>query len=274
MPEIGFRKHLVIMQKYQRFFLIPVMWVTGCATMPQLHHVEQGNRDAAARAVQQAEQLQLQRQKISELESVQTDLVMEIDILRDQLDEFRTRGASPGGSAATRAESSQSRSGGNQGANLKPELDPTGKVVLGQYEWVWFDLLDRNIPIRIDTGHKASSLYVKSVQPFERDGKNWARFVLALQKSGDDPGEEDVTLEAPVMRAIRTRNTSTGEFERRPVVKLKITIGPLLDEVEFHLVQRENARLPGLLGRNFLRDIAVVDVAREYIQPKQANGQP
>lgn len=262
------------MRKYQCIFLIPVVVVTGCATVPQLQHVEQRSRDATARAMQQAEQLQLQKQKISELESVQTDLLMEVDVLRDQLDEFRTRGAISGRSTDGGAESGQSRQGSSQGAGDEPELDSTGKVVLGQYEWVWFDLLDRNIPIHIDTGNKASSLFVKSMQPFERDGKNWIRFVLALQKNNEDSAGEDVTLEAPVVRAIRTRNTNTGEFERRPVVKLKITIGPLLDEVEFNLVQRENARLPGLLGRNFLRDIAVVDVAREYIQPKQTNGQP
>ncbi len=261
------------MHKYQRVFLIPVMWVTGCATVPQLHQVEQRNRDAAAQALQQAEQLQLQRQKITELESVQTDLLMDVDVLRDQLDELRARRAGSGASLASRAEAGRTaQSDGTQGVSVQPELDPTGKVVLGQYEWVWFDLLDRNIRIHIDTGSKSSSLFIKSLQPFERDGKNWVAFVLSLQT--DDDSLEDVTLEAPVVRVIRTRNTSTGEFERRPVVKLKITIGPLLDEVEFNLIQRENARLPGLLGRNFLRDIAVVDVAREYIQPRQKNGQP
>lgn len=261
------------MQKYRLFFLIPVMWVTGCATLPQLHNVEKQNRNATAQSVQQAEQLQLQKQKISELESVQADLLMEVEVLRDQLDEVRARGTFSGGLTSSRSKATQTRPDGTEGASVKPELDPTGKVVLGQYEWVWFDLLDRNIRFHIDTGNKASSLFVKSLQPFERDGKNWVRFVLSLQGSDDD-SVEDVTLETPVLRAIRTRNTNTGEFERRPVVKLKITIGPLLDEVEFNLVQRENTRFPGLLGRNFLRDIAVVDVAREYIQPKQTNGQP
>lgn len=42
----------------------------------------------------------------------------------------------------------------------------------------------------------------------------------------------------------------------------------MTEKAEFTLKDRSDMTFPVLLGREFLKDIAVVDVAREYIQPK------
>lgn len=56
--------------------------------------------------------------------------------------------------------------------------------------------------------------------------------------------------------------------ERRYVVRLPIQLGEFIEEAEFTLADRANMRYPVLLGREFLRDVAVVDVSKKYTQAK------
>lgn len=140
-----------------------------------------------------------------------------------------------------------------------PALD---KMVVGRNEWVWFDLLGRNLKARIDTGALSSSLSATDIQPFERDGRNWLRFRVPDE---EHPEGGDV-YEAPLVRNVRIRQASADDLDRRPVVKLRVRMGEHVDEAEFNLSNRENMLYPVLLGRNFLRDIMVVDVAEKFTQ--------
>lgn len=139
-----------------------------------------------------------------------------------------------------------------------------GKAVLGRNEWAWLELLQRNLKARIDTGALSSSLSAIELQPFERDGQRWIRFRVPDEEHPDG-GE---VYETPLLRHVRIRQASAGELERRPVVQLKVRVGELADETEFTLTNRENMLYPVLLGRNFLRDVALVDVARKFVQQK------
>lgn len=143
-------------------------------------------------------------------------------------------------------------------------VSPEGKIVLGRNEWAWLDLLGRTLKARIDTGAKSSSLNAVDLQPFERDGKEWIRFRVP-DESHPDGGE---MYETALVRHVRIRQASAEELERRPVVKLKVRVGELVEETEFSLTNRQNMLYPLLLGRNFLRDIAIVDVARKFVQEK------
>ncbi len=157
-----------------------------------------------------------------------------------------------------------------------PNSEPTlvvnedGKAVLGRNEWVWLELLDRNIKARIDTGASSSSLSAVDLQPFEREGQNWIRFRVPDEEHPDG-GE---TYESPLVRHVRIRQASADELERRPVVRLKVRLGKLADDAEFTLTNRGNMLYPLLLGRNFLRDVAVVDVARKFVQKKYSPERP
>ena len=51
---------------------------------------------------------------------------------------------------------------------------------------------------------------------------------------------------------------------RRFVVELDIRLGQKLQTTEFTLTDRSNMTYPVLLGRAFLMDLYVVDVARSY----------
>ena len=73
---------------------------------------------------------------------------------------------------------------------------------------------------------------------------------------------------ARVIRFARIRQASSETVDRRPVVALTIKVGDFTDTAEFTLADRSAMTYPILLGREFLRDIALIDVAKSYYQPK------
>lgn len=168
-----------------------------------------------------------------------------------------------------------------------PAPQEIGKTILGELEWLWFDAINTNFRARIDTGATTSSLNASDIQEYERDGKTWVRFKLAHLKAAPDnitsasavTASENIdatsestllesTIEAPVKRWVKIRQVSSESLERRPVVELQIRLGELHEKTQFTLADRSHMEFPVLLGREFFKDIAVVDVAKSYIHPK------
>ncbi len=75
-------------------------------------------------------------------------------------------------------------------------------------------------------------------------------------------------MERPVKRIVRIIQSSVDGYDRRYVVEMPITIGDVTEETEFTLRDRQHLIYPVLLGRSYLRDTALVDVSRRYVQPK------
>jgi hypothetical protein len=138
-----------------------------------------------------------------------------------------------------------------------------GKLILGSAEWVWLDAADQAFNTRIDTGADTSSISADEITIFERNSKKWVSFYISHHDIG-----ERIQIKAPLVRRIRVRQASTKKFDRRPVVMLSVRVGGQNEKAEFSLTDRSNMKFPMLLGRTFLKDIAVVDVGRKYIQPK------
>lgn len=138
-----------------------------------------------------------------------------------------------------------------------------GKLLVGEAEWIWVDAANDAFQARVDTGATTSSISAQDITIFERNGKNWVRFFLSHQDA-----EDRIQIEAPLVRHVRVRQASADDLDRRPVVRLAVRLGDMTEKAEFTLKDRSDMAFPVLLGREFLKDIAVVDVAREYIQPK------
>lgn len=144
-----------------------------------------------------------------------------------------------------------------------PGQTADGKLLLGEAEWLWLDDVKQAFRARIDTGAKTSSISAEEISHFERNGKDWVRFFM------NHKGKEDrVPIEAPLVRHVRVRQASAEELDRRPVVRLSVWVGDQKEKTEFTLTDRSDMKYPVLLGRDFLKDIAVVDVGRKFIQPK------
>ncbi|USD66737.1 ATP-dependent zinc protease [Vibrio sp. SCSIO 43136] len=143
-----------------------------------------------------------------------------------------------------------------------PTKTQDGKLILGEKEWVYFPGAEKSIKARVDTGATTSSVSAVDIEPFERDGKEWVKFTFQHGKVIS----KEITL--PVERWVKVKKASEEEADRRPVVSGWIKVGDLKEKIEFTLVDRTHMEFGVLLGRNFFNDVAVVDVSRNYVQPK------
>ncbi len=145
--------------------------------------------------------------------------------------------------------------------SLMASTEEVSKAVVGRNEWVWFDLLGQALKSRVDTGALSSALNATGIQPFERNGDKWVSFALI-------EGQSAPRFEAPLLRYVRIRQSSTKKLDRRPVIKLRVRVGDMVEETPFTLNDRDSMIYPVLLGREFLRDVMVVDVSKKFTQSK------
>ena len=138
------------------------------------------------------------------------------------------------------------------------------KVVVGSTEWIYLTPPGHHYQARIDSGATTSSVSAQQITRFERNGKPWVRFRLQ-----HDDESTPIEIEAPLVRNVRIRQASADGVDRRPVVSMTVNLGARLQQdAEFTLTDRSQMTYPILLGREFLRDITLIDVGRQNIQPK------
>ena len=135
------------------------------------------------------------------------------------------------------------------------------KMVVGELETLWVDPPGVHITARIDTGASSSSLHAANLVEFERDGDEWVRFDWQLK-------ERNLTIERPIERWVKVVQQADPGGTRRPVVSLRLRIGDLADTFEFSLADRAHLEYQAILGRNFLTDVALVDVGRQFVQTR------
>lgn len=143
----------------------------------------------------------------------------------------------------------------NTYVNLNTEK-PDSKIIIGALEYV--RLVPPNVVLkaRIDTGAKTTSIDARDITPFERDGKQWVRFVCVS-------GEKEYTIERKVVRTVQIKRHG-AESQDRYVVKMRIILGNVSQLISVNLNDRDEYKYPVLIGRNFLRDFFMVDVAKKY----------
>ena len=132
------------------------------------------------------------------------------------------------------------------------------KLVIGRVEYVQLNPSEQMLKARIDTGAGISSLNAVDLVQFQRDGKNWVRFNIIDPKT-----KKPVGFEKKVKRFVIIKQLS-GEDQRRPVIMMGLELGTIKEQVELTLADRSGYVYQLLIGRNFLRDRAVVDVSYKY----------
>lgn len=137
------------------------------------------------------------------------------------------------------------------------------KEVIGTIEWLYMNPPADHYQARIDSGAETSSLSARDIVEFERDGDDWVRFTFEHEAA-----EKSVEIEQPIVRSIIIRQPGREGTERRVVIELDIRLGERLQRTEFALTDRSQMTYPVLLGRTFLRDLYVIDVARSYVHPR------
>ncbi len=134
--------------------------------------------------------------------------------------------------------------------------DPSAKAIIGNQEWC--KLAGLGLPAvkaRVDSGAKTSALHAFNIRAFSRDGMPWVRFeVHPLQKNRSVV----VSCEAPVVDR-RTVRSSTGDAEKRYVIRTPLTLGGETWEIELTLTNRDSMGYRMLLGREAMLGRLMVD---------------
>ena len=139
--------------------------------------------------------------------------------------------------------------------NLNTEK-PDAKMIIGEVENI--RLVPPNVVLkaRIDTGAKTTSIDARNITAFERDGKQWVRFVCM-------DGKKEHTIERKVIKTVQIKRHGK-EPQDRYVVNMRIILGNVSQLIHVNLNDRESYTYPILIGRNFLCDYFLVDVAKKH----------
>jgi hypothetical protein len=135
------------------------------------------------------------------------------------------------------------------------------RVIMGWIEGVVFVPWGLELEAKLDSGATTSSLHAKEVEQFEKEGKDWVRFIVDI---GEDGEKEGIRIERPLVRDVQIRRHE-GKPDERPVVKLEFCLNGKNYEAEFSLVDRGKFNYPVLLGRRFLKKIALIDPRQTHL---------
>jgi hypothetical protein len=128
------------------------------------------------------------------------------------------------------------------------------KITVGEAEEVILMPWGVKLPARIDTGAATSSLDARDLKV----KNNIAEFKLPKKYGG-------LSLRLPV---IGWQDVRSADFkEKRPVVEIKLCMGPKLIHTQVTLNDRSTVRYPLIIGRNVLKDNFVVDCMHSNCLP-------
>jgi len=196
---------------------------------------------------------------------VNKQILLQCQALSQQLDQLNIAQQKTAKAIQQEAQARQAMISSGMADQSCPDLRKSlnNKTVVGAVEWAWIDFgsFQRAAKVRMDTGASTSSISARDISEFERNGKRWVRFTL----------EDDREVSVLVERFANIRQAASEEDERW-VIKLGIRLGDLSQVAEFTLKDRRHLNYEVLVGRNLLRDLMVVDVARRYVLGKQPVG--
>ncbi len=132
----------------------------------------------------------------------------------------------------------------------------TKKIVIGKEEWC--ELPELGLPAikaRIDSGAKTSSLHAFNIHPFEDAGKKYVHFdIHPIQNN-----RRTVQSCRGLVVDQRDVKSSSGDKERRHVIKTPIIMGDEAWEIEVTLTNRDSMGYRMLIGREAMKERVLID---------------
>lgn len=132
----------------------------------------------------------------------------------------------------------------------------TNKIIIGKEEWCGLPELGLPaIKARIDSGAKTSSLHAFNIHTFEEDGKKYVHFDI-------HPIQDNRKIIQSCRGLVVDRRdikSSSGEKERRHVIKTAILLGDKIWDIEITLTNRDSMGYRMLLGREAMKERLLID---------------
>jgi ribosomal protein S6--L-glutamate ligase len=130
------------------------------------------------------------------------------------------------------------------------------KTIVGKEEWC--SLPELNLPAvkaRVDSGAKTSSLHAFNIHPYTEGGVEYVKFDIHPVQNNRK------VVQKCVARAVDRRSvkSSSGEKERRHVIKTPVIIGEKEWEIEITLTNRDSMGYRMLLGREAMGEHLLID---------------
>ena len=138
----------------------------------------------------------------------------------------------------------------------------SNSITLGWREWV--SLPELGLPAikaKIDTGARTSCLHAFSVEPFEKNGKDWVRFGIHPHQ---DDTETEVFCEAEVIEK-RMVSDSGGHKEERFVISTELVLADQRWPIEITLTNRDSMLFRMLPGRTAMKNKIIVSPSESFL---------
>ncbi len=141
-------------------------------------------------------------------------------------------------------------------------VNQSNKLITGSEEWCKFiDLSIPAIKARVDSGARTSAIHALNIKTFQRNGSSWVSFdVYPLQ----DNRKTVINCEAPI-HDRRTVKSSSGNTEKRYVIKTSIALGEQSWDIELTLTNRDAMGYRMLLGREAMKGRLLVDPEESFM---------
>ena len=142
------------------------------------------------------------------------------------------------------------------------------RIIAGWVEKVRINNYDFEVKAKLDTGARTSSIHASNIKSFKKDGKQWVSFTLILEDSKDNLHE--IHIEKPRSRRTNIKNHD-GQHDKRYVIDLDICFNGRAYTTEFTLADRTEYIYDILLGRQFLKKVAIVDPKSIFLTTPKCN---
>lgn len=135
-------------------------------------------------------------------------------------------------------------------------------IIVGWREWLLLPELGLPaIKAKIDTGARTSCLHAFSVEPFEKNEKEWVRFGIHPHQ---DDTETEVFCEAEVIDK-RMVTDSGGHKEERFVIRTELVLADQRWPIEVTLTNRDSMLFRMLLGRTAMGKKVIVSPSESFL---------
>lgn len=139
------------------------------------------------------------------------------------------------------------------------------KIIIGRKDFADFKKLDLfDVEVKIDSGAYTSSFHCHKIGKVVIDGKEMVRCNFL------DPGHPQYHEKEFYFDNFKLRNvkSSNGITEERFSITTEITIFNQSYPIELTLTEREEMKLPVLIGRKFLSKKFLVDTSKKNLSHK------